>query len=85
MFEISKAIVKAPPTEGSIVPDELGRTPFEHKDLAGLDNFNAQLPQHVMDLTKVAQFAAEVGLDKVLRWKPRLVSTFSVLNSMAVR
>lgn len=84
MLEISKAIVHAQPKEGSVIPDGFGRTPFEHKDLAGLDNFNVQLPQQVMDLTKVAQFAAEVGLDKVLRWKPRLVRAFSVLNNRAI-
>ncbi|KAG7116514.1 54S ribosomal protein L15 like [Verticillium longisporum] len=37
-----------------------------------LDNFNAQLPHDVVSREKIEQLAIDVGLDKVLRWKPRL-------------
>lgn len=57
-----------------MVADEHGRTPFQHPSLAGLDNFNAERPQNVVDVEKLARFAVDIGLDKVLRWKPRLVS-----------
>jgi large subunit ribosomal protein L15 len=57
-----------------VVSDAYDRTPFQHPSLASLDNLNAVLPQNLVDVEKVARYARAIGLDQVLRWKPRLVS-----------
>jgi large subunit ribosomal protein L15 len=74
VLEVARSIVSSPPKPGAAVPDPHGRMPFHHPSLTGLDNLNAELPQQVVDMEKMAKFAVDVGLDRVLRWKPRLVS-----------
>ena len=46
------------------------------------DNLNAKLPHDVLSREKVEQLALDVGLDKVLRWKPRLVGPLSSTHLM---
>lgn len=75
VLEVAQSILSAAPKPGAVVADEFNRQPFEHPALARLDNFNAQLPHDVVSREKIEQLAIDVGLDKVLRWKPRLVSS----------
>ncbi|KAM0535169.1 hypothetical protein ACHAO3_005053 [Verticillium nonalfalfae] len=72
VLEVAQSILSAAPKPGAVVADEFNRQPFEHPALARLDNFNAQLPHDVVSREKIEQLAIDVGLDKVLRWKPRL-------------
>jgi hypothetical protein len=55
------------------VPDAHGREAFQHPALSRLNNFNAKLPQDIVTREKIERLAIDVGLDKVVRWKPRLV------------
>ena len=73
---MARSIVFSPAREGAIVADQHGRTPFDNSSLASLDNFNATLPHNLVSVEKLARFAVDVGLDKVLRWKPRMVGLF---------
>ncbi|GJC87730.1 54S ribosomal protein L15, mitochondrial [Colletotrichum liriopes] len=71
VLESTRSIVTSSPAkDGAIVPDEHGRTPFEHPALARLDNLNVELPQKVVTKEKVEELAIAAGIDKVLRWKP---------------
>lgn len=65
--------MSGPSQQGAVVADEHGRQPFEHPALSKVDNFNVQHPSDVLSREKVERLALDVGLDKVLRWKPRLV------------
>ncbi|KAL2754762.1 hypothetical protein ACRALDRAFT_2107447 [Sodiomyces alcalophilus JCM 7366] len=72
ILEVTQGIMSSPPQQSAIAPDAHGREPFEHPALAKLDNFNVQHPSDVLSREKVERLALDVGLDKVLRWKPRL-------------
>ncbi|KAH6692526.1 RNase III domain-containing protein [Plectosphaerella plurivora] len=71
-LEASQSILSRPQAHGAIVLDEHGREPFQHASLKGLNNFNAKLPQDIVTREKVEALAIDVGLDRVVRWKPRL-------------
>ncbi|PKS05289.1 hypothetical protein jhhlp_008661 [Lomentospora prolificans] len=71
ILEVTKNIISgsqptAPPA------DAFGRQPFEHPSLAGLENFAEKQPHDVISREKMYKFAMELGLLKVMRWKPRL-------------
>ncbi|KAF6823522.1 RNAse III domain-containing protein [Colletotrichum plurivorum] len=70
VFESTRSLLSAAPKQGAIVEDEFGRTPFRHPSLARIDNLNVQLPFEVITKEKIEQLAMDVGLDKVVRWKP---------------
>ncbi|KAK2001038.1 RNase III domain-containing protein [Colletotrichum falcatum] len=70
ILESTRSIVSSALKDGAIVPDEHGRTPFEHPALAMLDNLNATQPQEVVTKEKIEELAIAAGIDKVLRWKP---------------
>jgi len=56
------------------VSDKHGRKPFQHRSLEMLDNLNAMQPLNIVTRESVQRLAIDVGLDKVLRWKPKTVS-----------
>ena len=53
--------------------DPYGREPFQHPSLDGINNLSATTPNDVLQIPKMHKLAMEIGLAKVLRWKPRLV------------
>lgn len=76
-MEATKEIVSKAPMKGSRQTDAFGRTPFEHEQLASVDNLNVEGPKDVVGKEKLYELASTVGILDVVRWKPRLVS-FSV-------
>ena len=50
------------------------RKPFDHEQLAKVDNLTVQKPREFLDKEKMWKLAEATGLIDVLRWKPRLVS-----------
>ncbi|KAK2616937.1 hypothetical protein QQS21_000026 [Conoideocrella luteorostrata] len=72
VMEATKEIVSKAPLQGSRQADELGRVPFEHEQLASVDNLNVEGPKDVVGKEKLFGFASSMGLLDVVRWKPRL-------------
>ncbi|KAG5979469.1 hypothetical protein E4U55_005142 [Claviceps digitariae] len=73
VMEASKEIVSKAPLQGSRqVDQDLVRQPFEHEQLAAVDNLNVQNPKDVVGKEKLYALAARIGLMDVVRWKPRL-------------
>lgn len=48
------------------------RAPFESTALRSLDNLSAKQPSDVFTLEKLSKFAFDIGLSRVVRWKPRM-------------
>ncbi|POR39767.1 Uncharacterized protein TPAR_00053 [Tolypocladium paradoxum] len=72
VMEATKDIVSKRPQEGSRMADEFGRAPFEHEQLASVDNLAVQGPRDVVGKEKLYALATNVGMLDVVRWKPRL-------------
>ena len=77
VLEVTKNIISSQPPQAPA--DPFGRQPFEHPSLAGLENFAVKQPHDVISREALHKLGMEVGLLKVLRWKPRLVSWRSAL------
>jgi len=56
--------------------DPYDRKPFRHPALAGLDGLTQTNKDLVNDKNRLARLGENYGLDKVLRWKPKLVHDF---------
>ncbi|KEY66253.1 hypothetical protein S7711_09181 [Stachybotrys chartarum IBT 7711] len=74
VMEGTKHIISKPPMKGTKVVDEFDRTPFEHEQLASIDNLNVQPHQSYLRKDKLYDLGVNVGLLEVLRWKPRQVN-----------
>lgn len=72
-MEATKEIVSKHPQKGSRIADEFGRAPFEHEQLASVDNLTVEGPKDVVGKEKLYALATNVGMLDVVRWKPRLV------------
>ncbi|KYK60810.1 hypothetical protein DCS_01948 [Drechmeria coniospora] len=72
VMEATKDIVSRPPLAGTRIPDENGREPLEHAQLASVDNLNVLGPKDVVGKEKLYALATNVGMMDVMRWKPRL-------------
>lgn len=74
-MEASKHIVSKEPLKGSRISDDFSadRQPFEHAQLASVDNLVVEGPKDVAGKEKLYNLAQRVGMINVLRWKPRLV------------
>ncbi|KAI5461732.1 ribonuclease-III-like-domain-containing protein [Mariannaea sp. PMI_226] len=87
IMETTKHIVTKEPMEGSRTTDEFDRQPFEHPQLASIDNLSVEGPRDIVGKDKLYELAIDVGLIDVVRWKPRLVQKLKasgvevVLNS----
>ncbi|KAL5615617.1 hypothetical protein BROUX41_005656 [Berkeleyomyces rouxiae] len=87
MHECAKMIATSAPKETVSEPDEYGRKPFDDALLASLDNLSLQQPKDIVSIENIERVALDVGLLKVLRWKPRMPDDLSasgqhvVLNS----
>ncbi|KAG6030031.1 hypothetical protein E4U41_000217 [Claviceps citrina] len=71
-MEATKEIVSKAPLPGSRQEDDLGRQPFEHEQLAAVDNLSVENPRDVVGKERLYKFASNMGLLDVVRWKPRL-------------
>ncbi|KAI1411945.1 ribonuclease-III-like-domain-containing protein [Hypoxylon sp. FL1857] len=73
-LECTQSIIMSPPTYKGPENDPFAdmRQPFEDPDLRGVDNLSVKQPSDVFSLEKLAQFALDTGLTKVVRWKPRM-------------
>ena len=82
IMETTKSIVSKAPMEGARAEDEFSgeRQPFEHEQLLPVDNLSVENPREVSGKEKLYALAAEVGMLKVLRWKPRLVCHYNFLS-----
>ena len=65
---------------GTPQPDQYGRIPFKHPALEGLDSLTEHGKTTALEKRRVAGLAESYGLDAVLRWKPKKVRTYSVLQ-----
>lgn len=81
-MEATKDIVSKAPLKGSRQTDEFDRVPFEHEQLAAVDNLNVEGPKDVVGKEKLYALASNAGVLDVLRWKPRLVGFSSCGSSM---
>ncbi|KAG5925979.1 hypothetical protein E4U42_003782 [Claviceps africana] len=72
VMEATKDIVSRAPLQGSRQTDGLPRRPFEHDQLAAVDNLSVAGPKDVVGKEKLYGLAKKVGLQDVVRWKPRL-------------
>ena len=52
-----------------------GRLPFEHAQLEGLSNLSEGTKLEILSKERLAQLGREYGLDRVIRWKPRKVTS----------
>jgi large subunit ribosomal protein L15 len=71
IMECAQWISSSAPRPGSTVMDKHGRTPFRNRSLEMCDNLNVLQPLNVISREKIQKLALNVGLDKVLRWKPK--------------
>ncbi|KFG78688.1 hypothetical protein MANI_002019 [Metarhizium anisopliae] len=72
VMEATKEIVSKAPLPGSRQTDEFDRVPFEHEQLASVDNLSVEEPRDVVSKEKLFALASDAGILDVLRWKPRL-------------
>ncbi|OTA94601.1 hypothetical protein M434DRAFT_70920 [Hypoxylon sp. CO27-5] len=74
-FECTQSIITSPPNHKEPENDPFAglRQPFEDPELRGVDNLSNKQPSDILNLEKLAQFALDTGLTKVVRWKPRMV------------
>jgi large subunit ribosomal protein L15 len=72
-MEAAKDIVSRPMNPGAKQVDEYDRQPFEHEQLASVDNLSVHDTKDVAGKEKLYNLAQNVGLLSVMRWKPRLV------------
>ncbi|TWU70951.1 hypothetical protein ED733_000111 [Metarhizium rileyi] len=72
VMEGTKEIVSKSPLPGSRRADEFGRVPFEHEQLASVDNLNVEGPKDYVGKERLYSLAMDAGMLDVLRWKPRL-------------
>ena len=82
-LQTSLALVSASSTAGSSgspQPDQYGRIPFKHPALEGLDSLTEHGKTTALEKIRVAGLAESYGLDAVLRWKPKKVRNYSVLQ-----
>ncbi|KAK3402646.1 ribonuclease-III-like-domain-containing protein [Sordaria brevicollis] len=70
-LETTRSILTSPVLSDP-VPDKYGRTPYNHAALANIDKLIHTQPLDIMDKTKIAKMAIELGLLGVMRWKPRM-------------
>ena len=70
-LELTKDIISSTPMTPEADPH--GREPFRHPQLDGVNNLAQTQPRDVVAIEKTHKLALEIGLLKVLRWKPRLV------------
>lgn len=73
-LELTKDIIAEAPTQ--LPADPYGREPFSHPSLNGINNLAETQPKDIVHLQAMHKVALEVGMMKVVRWKPRLVSTY---------
>jgi large subunit ribosomal protein L15 len=73
LMECAQWITGSAPKRGALVQDRFGREPFAHRSLEMLDNLNVMQPLNIVTRERVQRLALDVGLDKVLRWKPKTV------------
>ncbi|KAF4120641.1 large subunit ribosomal protein L15 [Geosmithia morbida] len=74
VMETTKHIVSKEPLQGAKVEDEFSdrREPFVHEQLTQVDNLSVETTKDVAGKDKLYALATEVGMLRVLRWKPRL-------------
>ncbi|KAK8187062.1 ribonuclease-III-like-domain-containing protein [Phyllosticta capitalensis] len=53
------------------LPDAFDRRPFEHEALRGVHNVSEGVKSYYVSKQKLANIAAGLGVDRVLRWKPK--------------
>lgn len=79
-LQTSQALLNSPQAEawprddkGNPLPDRYGRVPYIHPALNGLHGLSQEAKDRVLDKKRLAGLAERYGLDKVTRWKPRVV------------
>lgn len=75
-LELTKDIIAQAPT--GLPADPYGREPFSHPSLDGINNLAQTQPKNIVHHQAMHKLALEVGMMRVVRWKPRLVSTHTL-------
>ncbi|KAF1918921.1 ribonuclease-III-like-domain-containing protein [Ampelomyces quisqualis] len=77
-LQTSQALINSPhenqwprDTDDKPSRDKYGRRPFVHPALNGLPGLSEEAESKVLDKARLSQLAAQYGLDKVTRWKPK--------------
>lgn len=70
-LETTKTIM-AGPAGPAAAADVYGRTPFSHPSLDNVDKLIAVQPHQYASPARLTALAREVGLNEVVRWKPRM-------------
>lgn len=82
VHEAVKDTVGRRPLEGTQLPDNYDREPFQHEQLDSVDNLLVRPPKQVISKAKLHALASSVGLVDVMRWKPRMVCFLSLFFSL---
>lgn len=73
-------------TRAGAVEQHLGdpwkREPFQSPALANVDKLSVNRPQNHMSIQDLARVGSKTGLEQVLRWKPRNVSTVTAAYAL---
>jgi large subunit ribosomal protein L15 len=72
-LQTSIALLNSPQVLKRLGQDEFGRQPFTHPALDGLPSLTQDAIDGVLSTSRLGPLAERYGLDKVTRWKPRLV------------
>lgn len=67
------------------LPDAFDRRPFEHEALRGVHNVSEGVKSYYVSKQKLANIAAGLGVDRVLRWKPKKVGYGSAYTRVRLR
>ena len=59
--------------------NQYGREPFRHPALDGLVGVSVESKSKVLTIARMSQLAEKYGLDNVVRWKPRMVRSSSII------
>ncbi|KAK3324901.1 ribonuclease-III-like-domain-containing protein [Apodospora peruviana] len=71
-LESTREIMVSPAAQGELITDRYNREPFDHPAMANVDKLAFRQPRDLIHKDRVAKLALEVGMMRVVRWKPRL-------------
>jgi len=78
-LQYSLAVLSSPNVDA--IPYENGdgvRLPFSDSKLKGLETLTAEAKAAVLHHHRIGQLGESYGLDKVIRWKPKIVSLLPI-------
>ncbi|KAL2111279.1 hypothetical protein VUR80DRAFT_10346 [Thermomyces stellatus] len=81
-LELTKDIIAEAPKP--LPADPYGREPFSHPSLDGVNNLAETQPRNIVHMKAMHKLALDLGMMKVVRWKPRMPEHLSSSGVRAV-